>query len=115
ARPRPLNAHFDFLQTELRRLLGAGFGGALGGKRRTLTAALEADRTGRRAAECVTIGVGDGDDRVVERRLDVRNAPADVPPSLTLLAFGHLGIPREAEPWCRVGSRLPHFLHALLT
>ena len=44
---------------------------------------------GRRVAQRVAVGVGDGDDRVVERRLDVGDAPADVPSLLAFLALGH--------------------------
>ena len=69
-----LDPHLDLLDAELRRLLGARLGGALGGERRALAAALEADRAGRGAAQRVAVGVGDGDDRVVERRLDVGDA-----------------------------------------
>src|SRR5690606_8670022 len=48
-----------------------------------LARTLEADRAGRRPADHGTRGVGDGDDRVVERRLDVGLAHGDV---LLLLA-----------------------------
>src|SRR5206468_1664733 len=68
---------------------GGRLAGPLGGERRALAAALEADGAGRGAAKGVAVGVGNGDDRVVERRLDVRDAPADVPPGLALLGLRH--------------------------
>ena len=78
-----LDPHLDLLDAELRRLLGGDLGGPLGGERRALAAALEADRAGRGVAQRVAVGVGDGDDGVVERRLDVGDAPADVAPLLS--------------------------------
>src|SRR5262245_32522172 len=99
AAARPLDPDLDLLDAELGGLLGALLGGALGGERRALAAALEADGAGRGVAERVAVGVGDGADGVVERRLDVGHAPADVPPRLALRFLGH---------------GLPHLLDALL-
>src|SRR5262249_20800693 len=82
----------DLLQAELGRSLGGRLGGALGGEGRALAAALEADRARRGETERVAVGVGDGDDGVVEGRLDVGDAAADVPPLLAFLALGH-GLP----------------------
>ena len=55
-----------------------GLGRHLGGERRALAGALEADVAGRRPGEDVALLVGDADDRVVERALDVRHAVGDV-------------------------------------
>src|SRR5262249_32040260 len=84
-----LDADLDLLEAELGRLLRGGLGSPLGGGRRALAAALEADRAGRGVAERVAVGVGDGDDGVVEGRLDVGDAPADVAPGLAFLALRH--------------------------
>src|SRR5207237_10355720 len=63
--------------------------GKLAGKWRDLAAALEADRPGRGEAQRVAVGVGDRDDGVVERRLDMGDAAADITPGLPLFALGH--------------------------
>src|SRR5262249_59505549 len=83
------HAHLDLLDAKLRRLLRADFRGPLGGERRALAAALESDRAGRGVAERIAVGVGNGDDGVVERRLDMGDALADVAPRLAFLALGH--------------------------
>src|SRR5262245_8406258 len=87
-----LDLDLDLLDAELGGLLGAGLGGALGGERGALAAALEADGAGAGVAERVAVGVGDRDDGVVERRLDVGDAPADVAPGLAFLALGHSSV-----------------------
>src|SRR5579875_3228264 len=89
ARSRTLDAHFDLFESELGCAFGCNLSGALGGKRRAFTAALEADCARRSVAQRIAIGVSDGDDGVVERRLDVRHAPADVAALLAFLALGH--------------------------
>src|SRR5262249_25647037 len=85
-----LDAHLDLLEAELAGPLGGDLGGPLGGERRALARALEPDRSGRRITERVAVGVGDGDNGVVERRLDVGDAPADVASLLAFLALGHV-------------------------
>src|SRR5262249_17364614 len=95
----------DLLEAELRRFLGGDLRGALRGERRALAAALEPDRAGRRVAQRVAVGVGDGHDGVVERRLDVGNALADVPPLLALLALRHgRCAPVVSCPWSVVSK-----------
>src|SRR5262249_43384221 len=84
-----LDLDLDLLEAELAGLLGGDLGGALGGERGALAAALEAHRARRGVAQSVAVGVGDGDDGVVERRLDVGHAPADVAPLFAFLALGH--------------------------
>src|SRR5439155_18093837 len=89
ARAWPLDANLDLLEAELGGPLGRRLGRALGGERRALAAAFEADRAGRGETQRVAVGVGDGDDGVVKRRLDVGDAPADVAPGFAFLALGH--------------------------
>src|SRR5580658_6223498 len=57
---------------------GAGLGRQLGGEGGRLAGALEADVAGRSPGEHVAVGIGDGDDGVVERALDVGDAVGDV-------------------------------------
>src|SRR5690348_17192934 len=68
---RPAHEDLDRAHAVLQRLLGGRLGGLLRGKRGRLAAALEALRTGRAPGDDVAVDVGDGDDRVVERALDV--------------------------------------------
>src|SRR3954452_6911019 len=83
ARARALDEDVDLLHAVLLRLARAVLRGHLGGERRGLARALEADVTGGGPRDHVALRVGDRDDRVVERRLDVRLAVRDV---LLLLA-----------------------------
>src|SRR5262249_5797076 len=109
-----LDADLDLLQAELGRPLRRGLGGALGGERRALAAALEADGAGRGVAERIAVGVGDGDDGVVEGRLDVGDPPADVAPGFAFLALGHV-VRFPATAAARGGLVLaPHLLDTLL-
>src|SRR5262245_7976054 len=70
----------DLLQAVLHALPGARVGRHLRGERRRLARALEAGRAGRLPDDHIALGVGERDDRVVERRLDVRLADGDVLP-----------------------------------
>src|SRR5262249_22238874 len=78
ASSRTFHPHFDLFDTKLGSLGGTLLGRPLSGERRALAAALEPNRTARRVTQRVAVGVGDGDDRVVERALHVGNATADV-------------------------------------
>src|SRR6267142_797163 len=71
ARARALHQHGHVLEAVLHGLGGRVARGHLRGEGRRLARALEAARAGRRPAEHVPAHVGDGDDRVVERALDV--------------------------------------------
>ncbi len=71
ARTRALDEDVDLLHAVLLRLAGGGLGGELRGERGRLARALEADAAGRGPADDGAGRVGDRDDRVVERRLDV--------------------------------------------
>src|SRR5690606_13870872 len=73
----PLHTHLDLLHAEPSRLVGAALGGARGREGRRLAGALEADAAGGVPAEGLAVDVGDGDHRVVERRVDVRDALDD--------------------------------------
>src|SRR5690606_9647956 len=78
ARARTLDLYLDAAQTMLHRGVGGALGGLLRGVRGALAAALEPDRTRRGPRDDVALGVGDRDDRVVERALDVDDARRDV-------------------------------------
>src|SRR6478735_446675 len=78
ARTGACNFHFQRAHAVFLRLLGNVFGRYLrriGGR---LARALEAHRAGRRPGNGVALRIGGGDGRVVERRIDVRDARGDV-------------------------------------
>src|SRR5579875_2722721 len=77
-RARALDEHVDLLQAVLLGLARRVLGSHLGGERRRLARALEAHVAGRGPADHVAHRVGDRDDRVVERALDVGLAHGDV-------------------------------------
>src|SRR5450830_710335 len=83
ARARALDEDVDLLHAVLLRTTRGSLSSELGGERRRLARALEADLARRGPGDHGTRGVGDGDDGVVERALDVRLAVGDV---LLLLA-----------------------------
>ena len=73
-----LDANFDLPHAH-----PPGFGGhplrrPRGGKRRGLPRTLESHRPGGIPTERLTVDIGDGDDGVIERRVDVRDALDDV-------------------------------------
>src|SRR5581483_6633187 len=83
----------------LHRLLGSVLGGNLRGERGRLARALEAVAARRRPCDRVALRVGDGDHRVVERGVDVRDARRDVlalAPTNALLC----GFLAHARPCC---------------
>src|SRR5664279_1232983 len=77
------------------------FGGNLRRERRRLARAFEAGAARRRPGQRVALAIGDGDDRVVERRVDMRNAFGDV--LLDLLAR-----PRDSFSRCLCHSLVPY-------
>src|SRR6266567_4531062 len=77
-RARALHEDLDLLQAVLHALACTRVGGHLCGERRRLTRALEASRAGGLPGDHVAFLVGERDDRVVERRLDVCLSDRDV-------------------------------------
>ena len=69
----------------LHRGAARDFTGDLRGVRGRFTRPFKALRTGRRPRDCVALSVGDRDDRVIERRIDVRDARCNI------LAFAAAG------------------------
>src|ERR1700735_3856772 len=78
ARARTLHEHVDLAHAVLHRPARSGLGGHLGGKRSRLPRSFESDLPGRRPGDHAATGIGDRDDRVVERALNVRMAMRDV-------------------------------------
>src|SRR5581483_11903319 len=78
ARTRAFDEHLDLLQAVLHALARGGVGGDLRRERRRLARALEPGGAGRLPHDHVPVLVRQGDDRVVERRLDVRLTDRDV-------------------------------------
>src|SRR5689334_4663770 len=91
ARTRALHEDVDLLHAVVHRTTTSGLGGHLCGVRGGLARALEADGAGRGPRDDRPGGVGDRDDGVVERALDVGFALSDV---LLLLATD-LGLRRS--------------------
>src|SRR5690606_7218919 len=88
-----LHEHVHLLHAVLGGLARGVLGGHLGRERRGLARALEPDVARGRPRDHGTVGVGDRDDRVVERALDVGLAHGDV---LLLLAADLLRPGRSA-------------------
>src|SRR5215207_4903401 len=87
---RPLHEDVDLLQAVFLRCARRLLGSELRGERRRLSRTLETHVPGTCPAEGVALQVGDGDDGVVERGLDVGLAVHDVLllAPLRLLHFG---------------------------
>ena len=71
--PGPADAHFDVLHAVFLRGVAGLLGGDLRGERRALARAAEAAAARGRPGQRVALAVGDRDDRVVERRVHVRD------------------------------------------
>src|SRR4029450_3495921 len=78
ARPRALDLDVDLADAVLHGPAGRGLRGHLRRERRRLAGPLEAHVAGRGPRQDVAVLVGEADDRVVEARLDVSDAVADV-------------------------------------
>src|SRR5205807_691245 len=78
ARARALDEHVDLADPVLHRPAGALLGRQLSRERGRLARPLEAHVAGRGPGQHVALEIGDGDDRVVERALDVGHAVGDV-------------------------------------
>src|SRR5215831_1216694 len=72
-------------QPVFHRLTNRVFGCDLSGKRSALARTLEALRTGGAPSDDISGNVGDGDDGVVEGRVDVNHADGDVLANLLFL------------------------------
>src|SRR3954468_10253918 len=91
ARARTLDEDVDLLHAVVHRPAAGGLGGHLRRERGGLARALEADGAGRGPRDHRTGRVGDRDDGVVERALDVGLALSDV----LLLLAADLGLRRS--------------------
>src|SRR5262249_13202808 len=85
-RTRALQHHVHLANPVFHRTPRRRLGGELRGERRALARALEPDVAGARPRQGVPGLIRERDDRVVERRLDVRNAVRDVPALFALRA-----------------------------
>src|SRR5690606_21320793 len=97
ARTRALDAHFQRLHAVVQRILARLLGGDLGCERGRLARAAETRAARGRPRQRVALAVGDRDDGVVERSVDVRDAVGDDALDLLLLLgccrLGHVGCP----------------------
>src|SRR6188768_1113359 len=82
---RTTNTDFDVLQAVFLRGNASLFGGDLRSERRALARAAEAATTRGRPGQRVALTIRDRDDRVVERRMDVRDSIEHVLASLLRL------------------------------
>src|SRR5205823_5756203 len=90
AGPRTFDPHLQVAYAAFDGGAPRAFGGDLRGERRRLARALEAGAAGGRPRQRVPLAIGDRDDRVVERRVDVRDAFRDI--LLDLLAHPRAGL-----------------------
>src|SRR4029077_13534561 len=100
---RALDEDLDLLQAVLHPVAGRGVGGHLRGERGRLARALDPGRAGGLPDDHVPFLVGQRDDRVVERRLDVRLPDGDV-----------LLDPAAGPPTGRGTTRRRHYFAAFL-
>lgn len=91
---KSLNADLDFAHTEFLGLFRGQFRGTLGGERRTLPAPLESSRPCRSPAKYIAVWIGDGDNRIVERSLDVGDAACYRAFSFPFFRLSHTSLPR---------------------
>src|SRR5699024_4228303 len=75
---RALYVDFDALHAVLHRQAGRGLSGGLGGERSRFPGTAEAQLARAGPGYRVALGIGDGDDGVVERRLDMGGAALDI-------------------------------------
>src|SRR5690606_23465530 len=98
SRARTLDLDFEVADPAFLRGTPGGLGSDLRRERRGLARALEAGTARRGPRQRVALAVGDRDDRVVERRVDVRNAVRHV-------LLGLLASPRRRSCLrCRLSS-----------
>src|SRR6185295_1793383 len=70
-RPRALDIHFKRPHPDFARAIGRRHRSLLGRERGSLARSFEAQRTGAGPAHDISLEIGNGDDRIVERRLNV--------------------------------------------
>src|SRR3954466_8584013 len=95
ARSGSCHFHLEQPHAVVHRLAGGVLGRDLRGVRRRLARALEAHGAGRRPGDCIALDVGDGDHRVVEARVHVRDAGTDILAFATPNARGFLAHSRS--------------------
>src|SRR5690606_4950919 len=97
SRTRALDAHFQRLHAVVERGLAGLLGGDLGRERGRLARTAEARAARSRPRKRIALAVGDGDDGVVERSVDMRDAIGDDALDLLLRLdggwFGHCLFP----------------------
>jgi hypothetical protein len=85
ARTGAFHTHFHVSHAEFGRLFSGLLSGALTGERGALAASLKPSRTGTGPAQRVALGVGNGDRRVIERRVNVDDTTGHVATNFFLL------------------------------
>src|SRR5690606_10142703 len=91
---RALDAHFEVLHAAFLRGLACSLGCNLSGERRALARTLEAGAAGRGPRQGIALAIGDRDDGVVERSMDVGNTLGNV--LLDLLAYAYVSFSHVA-------------------
>ena len=79
-----LDHHVHKLEAVVEGRLRSGLGSHLSGERSGLLVSAEAHAAGGSPGQGAAVGIGDGDDGVIERRLDVRHAALDKLPLAAL-------------------------------
>ena len=87
--PRPLDSNFQVLDAKLLGLFGHLLRGTLSGKRRTLSASLEATGTRTGPAQGIALVIGDRDRCVIKRCLDVGDSHRNVATCFAPFCFCH--------------------------
>src|SRR5215469_8270904 len=104
ARARTLHEHVNLAHAVLHGPAGGGLSGHLRGERRGLARALESDLPGRRPGNDAAAGVGDRDNGVVERALDMGVPVSDVLPLFPAYLLGGAGATLRWHPLPRFGG-----------
>src|SRR6266404_1781237 len=113
SRAGALDEDLDLLQAVIHALPGARVGGDLRSERGRFARALEPGRAGGLPRDHVSVLVGQGDDRVVEARLDVRLADGDVLLDLAPRATARSGLSPRRRHLLRLLPAADRLLRAL--
>ncbi len=100
ARAGPLHHDIDLPDAELAGLFGSDLGGALGSKRGAFPASLEAYTAARSKTKGIPLFVGNGNNCIVESRLDVRHAGTDIAANFLLALLRHRLSPLLEPQFC---------------